>query len=172
MAPNSGIHYIEFMSWTDQHPDMAGAFAAIAEAKFVEQKAFRDAMSRLGAAVHVITTDGPSGKTGFTATAVCSVSDSPPTVLICINRGATSMPILRGNGVFCVNTVRAGDEIGGEPVAGRAKVAREARFDTGHEWMTLATGSPVLNSAVVACDCRVIEVKAVASHDVYFGMVE
>ena len=27
-------------------------------------------------------------------------------------------------------------------------------------------------SAVVAFDCRVIEIKAVASHDIYFGMVE
>jgi flavin reductase len=172
MAPNGGIHYIETMSWTDQHPDMAGAFAAVAEAKFVEQKAFRDAMSRLGAAVHVITTDGPSGKTGFTATAVCSVSDAPPTLLICLNRGATSMPILRGNGVFCVNTLRAGDEIVADTFAGRTKVAREARFDTGHQWATLATGSPALMSAVIACDCRVIEVKAVASHDIYFGIVE
>jgi flavin reductase len=151
---------------------MAGAFAAVAEAKFVEQKAFRDAMSRLGAAVHVITTDGPSGKTGFTATAVCSVSDAPPTLLICLNRGATSMPILRGNGVFCVNTLRAGDEIVADTFAGRTKVAREARFDTGHQWSTLATGSPALMSAVIACDCRVIEVKAVASHDIYFGVVE
>jgi flavin reductase len=172
MAPNGGIHYIEIMSWTDQHPDMAGAFAAVAEAKFVEQKAFRDAMSRLGAAVHVITTDGPSGKTGFTATAVCSVSDAPPTLLICLNRAATSMPILRGNGVFCVNTLRAGDEIVADTFAGRTKVAREARFDTGHQWSTLATGSPALMSAVIACDCRVIEVKAVASHDIYFGVVE
>jgi flavin reductase len=172
MAPTGGIHYIEIMSWTDQHPDMAGAFAAVAEAKFVEQKAFRDAMSRLGAAVHVITTDGPSGKTGFTATAVCSVSDAPPTLLICLNRAATSMPILRGNGVFCVNTLRAGDEIVADTFAGRTKVAREARFDTGHQWSTLATGSPALMSAVIACDCRVIEVKAVASHDIYFGIVE
>ena len=172
MAPNVGIHYIDQMSWTDQHPDMAGAFAAVAEAKFVEQKAFREAMSRLGAAVHVITTDGPSGKTGFTATAVCSVSDAPPTLLVCLNRGATSMPILRGNGVFCVNTLRAGDEVVADTFAGRTKVAREARFDTGHQWGTLATGSPVLMSAVVACDCRVIEIKAVASHDIYFGMVE
>jgi flavin reductase len=172
MAPTSGIHYIEAMSWTDQHPDMAGAFAAVAEAKFVEQKAFRDAMSRLGAAVHVITTDGPSGKTGFTATAVCSVSDAPPTLLICLNRAATSMPILRGNGVFCVNTLRAGDEIVADTFAGRTKVAREARFDTGHRWAALATGSPALMSAVIACDCRVIEVKAVASHDIYFGIVE
>ena len=63
MAPAAGISYIPGMSWSDQHPDMAGAFAAIAEAKIVEQKAFREAMSRLGAAVHVITTDGSSGKT-------------------------------------------------------------------------------------------------------------
>ena len=50
------MHYIGGMSWIDQHPDMAGAFAAVAEAKSVEQKLFREAMSRLGAAVHVITT--------------------------------------------------------------------------------------------------------------------
>jgi flavin reductase len=171
MAPNGGIHYIRSMSWIDQHPDMAGAFAAVAEAKSVEQQAFREAMSRLGAAVHVITTDGPSGKTGFTATAVCSVSDAPPTVLVCLNRGATSMPSMRGNGVFCVNTLRAGDEIIADTFAGRTKVAREARFDTG-QWATLSTGSPALMSAVVALDCRVIEIKAVASHDIYFGMVE
>ena len=171
MAPATGISYIPGMSWIDQHPDMAGAFAAVAEAKIVEQKAFREAMSRLGAAVHVITTDGSSGKTGFTATAVCSVSDSPPTLLVCLNRAATSMPILRGNGVFCVNTLRAGDELIADTFAGRTKVARESRFDAG-EWSTLSTGAPALMSAVVAFDCRVIEIKAVASHDIYFGMVE
>ncbi len=171
MAPTPEIHYIGVMSWSDQHPDMAGAFAAVAEAKIVEQKSFREAMARLGAAVHVITTDGAHGKTGFTATAVCSVSDAPPTLLMCLNRGATSMPALRGNGEFCVNTLRAGDEIIADTFAGRTKVAREARFDTG-QWATLSTGSPALMSAVVAFDCRVIEIKAVASHDIYFGMVE
>jgi flavin reductase len=171
MVPTGGIPYIHSMSWIDQHPDMAGAFAAIAEAKIVEQKAFREAMSRLGAAVHVITTDGASGKTGFTATAVCSVSDSPPMLLVCLNRGATSMPILRGNGVFCVNTLRAGDELIADTFAGRTKVARESRFETG-QWSVLSTGAPALMSAVIAFDCRVIEIKAVASHDIYFGMVE
>ena len=131
------------MSWIDQHPDMAGAFAAVAEAKSVEQKIFREAMSRLGAAVHVITTAGHAGKTGFTATAVCSVSDAPPTLLVCLNRGATSMPILRGNGVFCVNTLGAGDELLADTFAGRTKVAREARFDT-RRMGTLATGAPAL----------------------------
>ena len=159
------------MSWIDQQPDMAGAFAAVAQAKSVEAKTFREAMSRLGAAVHVITTDGPNGRTGFTATAVVSVSDAPPTLLVCLNRNAISTPILRGNGVFCVNTLRAGDELIADTFAGRTKITREQRFDHG-QWSKLSTGSPALMSAVVAFDCRVIEVKAVASHDIYFGMVE
>jgi flavin reductase len=172
MAPIAGILYsLGAMSWIDQHPDMAGAFEAVASAKSADPQSFREAMSRLGAAVHVITTNGHAGKTGFTATAVCSVSDAPPTLLVCLNRAATSMPILRGNGVFCVNTLRAGDELLADTFAGRTNVSREARFDTG-QWDTLSTGSPALMSAVVAFDCRVIEIKAVASHDIYFGMVE
>ena len=137
----------------------------------MDVKLFRDAMCRLGAAVHVVTTDGPAGKSGFTATAVCSVSDTPATLLMCLNRSATSMPVLRANGVFCVNTLRAGEEIIADTFAGRTKIAREERFASGN-WTTLATGSPVLLSAVVAFDCRVREVKSVASHDVYFGIVE
>jgi flavin reductase len=159
------------MSWIDQHDDMAGAFEAAAAVKSVDAQAFREAMSRLGAAVHVVTTDGPAGKSGFTATAVVSVSDNPATLLVCLNRAATSMPILRENGVFCVNTLRAGDEIIADTFAGRTKVTREQRFNTGN-WSTLATRSPALLSAVVAFDCRVIEVKSVASHDIYFGVVE
>ena len=159
------------MSWIDQHPDMAGAFEAVADAKSVEPQLFREAMSRLGAAVHVITTDGSAGRTGFTATAVCSVSDAPPTLLVCLNRGAVSTPILRENCVFCVNTLRAGEELIADTFAGRTKAPRESRFEVG-TWHKLTTGSPVLMSAVVAFDCRVIEVKSVASHDIYFGMVE
>jgi flavin reductase (DIM6/NTAB) family NADH-FMN oxidoreductase RutF len=37
--------------------------------------------------------------------------------------------------------------------------------------MELSTGAPVLSDAVVACDCRVIEIKAVATHNVIFAGV-
>ena len=52
----------------------------------VEKQAYREAMARLGAAVNVVTTDGPGGRAGFTASAVCSVTDTPPTLLVCANR--------------------------------------------------------------------------------------
>ena len=164
------------MSWIDQRPDdaMDGAFTAVAPDSpiaSVDAAAFRDAMSRLGAAVHVVTSAGPGGKTGFTATAVCSVSDQPATLLVCLNRRSNSAPLLSQNGVFCVNTLGAGESNIADIFAGRSGVHLEERFTVG-EWITLKTGSPVLASAVVAFDCRTIEIKAVASHNVIFGAVE
>jgi len=163
------------MSWIDQRPDdaMDGAFTAVAPEPVlsVEPAAFREAMSRLGAAVHIVTTAGPAGKTGFTATAVCSVSDQPAMLLVCLNRRANSAPLVAQNGVFCVNTLLANESKLADVFAGRSGVHLEERFSVG-EWTTLKTGSPVLGTAVVAFDCRTIEIKAVASHNVFFGAVE
>jgi flavin reductase len=162
-------------NWRDQRPDdaMVGAFDVIApvEVKAVEATRFREAMSLYGAAVHVVTTDGPGGKTGFTATAVSSVSDNPPTLLVCLNRRSAGAPILSMNGVFCVNTLRSEDEAIADTFAGRTGAVLGERFNIG-EWKKLATGAPALATAIVSCDCRVIEITAMASHNVIFGVVE
>ena len=151
---------------------MAGAFEAIGPEPVVTvgAAAFRDAMSRLGAAVHVVTTAGPGGKAGFTATAVCSVSDAPPTLLVCLNRRSQGGPILRENKVFCVNTLGADGQALADVFAGRTGAFNAQRFASG-SWSILKTGAPVLAESVVAFDCRVIEIRAVASHNVIFGAV-
>jgi flavin reductase len=166
---------MQAMSWIDQRPDdaMAGAFEAYGPdpVETVDAEAFREAMARLGAAVHVVTTAGRAGRTGFTATAVCAVSDQPATLLVCLNRRSQANAILCENGVFCVNTLRAdGAEIA-DVFAGRTDVERAERFGAG-EWITLRTGAPVLRAAVVGFDCRTIEVKAVGTHNVFFAGVE
>lgn len=159
------------MSWIDHSHDTAGAFAAAEASRAVDPKAFREAMSRLGAAVHVVTTEGPCGRTGFTATAVASVSDTPAMLLVCLNRSSGSGAIVRGNGLLCVNTLRASEAEIADVFAGRTGAKAADRFLVG-DWGTLKTGAPLLRSAVVAFDCRIAEVKAVASHDVYFAVVE
>ena len=163
------------MSWFDQRPDdaMDGAFTVVGpdSVRTVEAAPFREAMSRLGAAVHVITTAGPGGKAGTTATAVCSVSDAPPMLLVCLNRRSQTNPIVVENGVFCINTLgHDGAEIA-DIFAGRTGLGSGDRFATG-DWLTLSTGSPVLASAVIAFDCRIVEVRSVGSHNVFFGAVE
>jgi flavin reductase len=163
------------VSWIDQRPDdaMDGAFTALGPevVRTVEPAAFREAMTRLGAAVHVIATAGPGGKAGVTATAVCSVSDAPPTVLVCLNRRSQTNPAVVENGVFSVNTLgETGTEMA-DIFAGRTGLSGSDRFSSG-EWRTLSTGSPVLASALVAFDCRITEVRSVGSHNVFFGAVE
>ncbi len=137
----------------------------------VSKQAYREAMARLGAAVNVVTSDGPGGRCGFTASAVCSVTDTPPTLLVCVNRTNDSYPPLRENGVFCVNTLAGGHEDLSVIFAGLTDHAASARFDTG-TWHTLVTGAPVLSDATVAFDCRVTESVEVGTHTVFFAQVE
>ncbi|ELQ6015746.1 pyrimidine utilization flavin reductase protein F [Cronobacter sakazakii] len=128
-----------------------------------EQQAFRDAMSRLGAAVNIVTTDGPAGMAGFTASAVCSVTDSPPTLLVCLNRNASVWPVFQANGQLCVNTLAAGHEALSGLFGG--KTPMEERFAAAR-WHRGVTGSPQLDGAVVSFDCRVEQVVTVSTHDV------
>jgi flavin reductase len=162
------------MTWIDQPADgiAVGAFEPISPetVSTVDGKLFREGMSQFTGAVNVVTTDGPAGKAGFTATAVCSVSDTPPTLLVCLNRKSTSGPVLQMNGVFCVNTLGGEGEPVADMFAGRTGAVKDARFVTG-TWSTLKTGAPVLDTAVAAFDCRVVEIRTMGSHNVIFGAV-
>lgn len=137
----------------------------------VEKQAYREAMARLGAAVNVITTDGPGGRAGFTASAVTSVTDTPPTLLVCANRSNDSYPAFKANQVLCVNTLTPAQE-GLSPVfAGMTDHTMDKRFD-GYSWHRLETGAPVLDEAIVAFDCRITQIVEVGTHDVFFCSVE
>lgn len=163
------------MSWIDQFPDDLVGVPLVATGgkpcSPVAAPLFRDAMCRLGAAVHVVTTDGPGGKAGFTATAVCSVSDDPATLLVCLNRRSQTTQLLERNGILCVNTLNADETEIADTFAGRTGLVMGERFTAGH-WTVLKSGSPVLTSAVVALDCQIVEIKTVATHNIFFAVVE
>lgn len=135
----------------------------------VPAQAFRNGMARLSAAVHVVTTDGPAGRAGLTMSSVCPVTDSPATLLICVNRQASLHPVLSANRVFCVNTLEADQQGVSARFAGG--LPPPERF-LGAEWTTLATGAPVLLGALVAFDCRLVDCHEVGTHSVFYAEVE
>lgn len=124
---------------------------------------FRHAMSRLGAAVNIITTDGPAGRAGFTASAVCSVTDEPPTLLVCLNRSASVYQTFKGNGVLCVNVLGAGHQDISNLFGG--KTPMDERFAAG-QWSVGPSGSPLLEDASVSFDCRLSQITEVGTHDI------
>ncbi|MBT9246413.1 flavin reductase [Gemmobacter sp. con4] len=131
-------------------------------------QAFRDGMSRLGAAVNLITTDGPAGRHGITVSAVCSVTDTPPTLLVCINRNAFAHDAFVANGNLCVNVLADGHQ---DLSRSFARWTGEDRF-SGAQWSRLATGAPVLEGAAVAFDCRIVDSQPKGTHSVLFCEVQ
>ena len=112
----------------------------------VEINAFRDGMAMLASAVNVVTTGGPAGLAGFTATAVSSVTDQPPTLLVCMNRASYAHPVFAGNAALCVN-VLASDQQSVSGLFADRKVTMEERFAR-VGWRALETGSPALAPGV------------------------
>jgi flavin reductase len=129
---------------------------------------YRDAMACLGAAVSIVTTDGPAGRAGFSASAVCSVTDDPPTLLVCLNRSSSAYASVIENGVVCVNVLSSRHEHLSRLFGG--KVPAGARFAAA-AWSTLETGAPVLADGSAAFDCRIADVVNVGTHDVLFCRV-
>ena len=134
----------------------------------IEAIDFRNALSRLTTAVHVVTTNGTSGAHGFTASAVCSVSDDPPTVLVCMNRAARSHVHFVGNKTLCVNVLGTQHEPLSNVFA--SKLDSDARFEHG-VWDTLVTGAPALEDALVNLDCEIESVQDVGTHSVFMCRV-
>ncbi len=124
---------------------------------------FRNAMSRLGTAVNIITTNGPAGRAGFTASAVCSVTDEPPSLLVCLNRSASVYEAFKGNAVLCVNVLGAGHQDISNLFGG--KTSMDDRFAVGN-WSQGQAGSPVLDDAIVSFDCRLSQITEVGTHDI------
>ena len=130
--------------------------------------AFREGMSRLAAAINIVTTNGPAGVAGFTASAVCSVTDQPPTLLVCLNRSSSVAKIFETNRVLCVNALTSRHEDLCKLFGGATP--QEERFSRGN-WTASETGSPVLSDAVVSFDCEVADVVQSGTHHVLFCRV-
>jgi flavin reductase (DIM6/NTAB) family NADH-FMN oxidoreductase RutF len=133
--------------------------------------AFREAMSHVAGAVHIIATNGPSGLAGATATAVTSVSDNPPSLLVCLNQNSSTLAAINANGRFSINILAAGQKPLAERFSGQTGVQGAARFVTADGWQDM-DAVPTLAGALAVFTCRLSAVTPVGSHMVVIGAVE
>ncbi|WP_296404309.1 flavin reductase [Psychrobacter sp.] len=134
----------------------------------IEATDFRDAMSLLTTAVNIVTTNGNSGMHGFTASAVCSVTDTPPTLLVCMNQASRSHAHFIENKILSVNVLGAHHESISNAFASR--LTQTERFKQG-QWTKLTTGAPVLKDALVSFDCEIEQIQKVGTHSVFLCRV-
>ena len=136
----------------------------------IEAKTFRTAMARFPGAVTVVTTGNGDARRGITATAVCSVTADPPSLLVCLNRKTGTCAAVADSGLFNVNLL-PGD---GGPLAlafaGATGATGAEKFATG-DWKDDAHGLPRLSSAIATFSCEVTEQVQAGTHTLFIGRV-
>lgn len=134
-------------------------------------QSLRDAMRHVAGGVSVITAGIGADRTGLTVTSAVSLSMDPPTMIICVNRGASSWPVIQKHRHFCVNILGHEHRAVAERFSGRGGIKGPERYD-GASWTTLVTQASVLDGAVAAIDCEVEEFIERHSHAIVIGAVK
>ncbi len=136
----------------------------------MEGAAYRAIMRHQAGAVTVIAVGAAGARNGLTATAVCSLSDDPPTILACVRQTASAHDVIHRLGAFSVNLLASDQQTVAETFSGSLGISGEDRF-AGDNWTTLISGAPILRGALASLDCRLEEQHSFATHSIFIGSV-
>jgi flavin reductase (DIM6/NTAB) family NADH-FMN oxidoreductase RutF len=127
-----------------------------------------DAMRQLAGGVAVITAGRAPDRSGYTGTAVFSLSISPARIIISVGRQSSSYPIIRRQGLFGLNILNGEQRHVADHFAGRGGIKGEARYE-GAEWTVTERGVSLLVGALATAECRVDEIIERHSHAIVIG---
>lgn len=128
---------------------------------------FRGAMRRVAATVHVITITVDGQPMGMTATAVSSLTASPPSLLACVNQSASMHGALAAARHFCVNVLHA-DQVDVARAFSDSSM-RDVRFESG-DWVR-DDHAPWLRDAQASLICECNQLIAFETHSIVIGLV-
>ena len=140
---------------------------------FVETdvEAFRAAMRQLASGVCLVAHSVDGAPAGMTATAVASLSLEPPTLIVCLNRAASTYAGLAPGVAFGVSVLAADHRELAERFAGRTGVNEGERFREGR-WLIPPSGAPLLWDALAAFECEVEDIVERRTHAIVIGRVK
>ena len=131
------------------------------------QRAYRDTIGVLATGVTIVTATGADGPAGMTTNAVTSLSLEPLLLLVCFDRGARTLEVVREAQRFAVNVLRAEDRdlaaVFASKRGGREKFERVAHREI--------QGVPVIDSALAWIGCELRELVPGGDHVIGIGEV-
>ncbi|BEU99372.1 flavin reductase family protein [Novosphingobium olei] len=132
-------------------------------------QAFKLAMRRLAASVNIVTMAGPQGPLGMAATAVCSLSTQPASLLVCVNTSASMHADLTATEAFRIAILHQDQQA----IAGVfADPDRKAERFAGPHWRFDAAGIPLLENAQASILCKRDATFAYGTHSIIVGRVD
>lgn len=129
----------------------------------------REVMASFPTGVTVVTTNDRNGEPrGMTCSSLCSVTLSPPTLLVSLRSASPTLEALRSSGAFAVNLLHAG----GRPTAELFASGAADRFERVSWQVSPAGAGPhLVDDAHAVVDCRAYSAVAVGDHVLVLGQV-
>ncbi len=135
----------------------------------LDRDAFRSVLGRFASGITVVTTCDPAGRDhGMTVSAFCSVSLTPPLVLVCVAKNADMFRVLQEVPHFTVNILASHQEALSRRFA---DLDAEQRFE-GVGFRRGKFGAPVLHDILAYVECRTQERHDAGDHGIVIGEVE
>jgi flavin reductase (DIM6/NTAB) family NADH-FMN oxidoreductase RutF len=132
-------------------------------------QAMRNGMRRLPSGVCVVSAQAADGrKYAMTASSVTSVSDNPPSLLVCVNQQARICPVLTPSQRFAVNIL--GKDHQDISVLCATGDQGEKRFNLG-KWLLAPDQTPYLQDAEAVFECEVDLVQPYGTHNIIVGKI-
>jgi flavin reductase (DIM6/NTAB) family NADH-FMN oxidoreductase RutF len=132
--------------------------------------AFKNAMRLLVGGVTLLTTADGDERRGMTATAVCSLSATPPRLLACVNLQGSTYRVMSARRALTVNVLGAHHETLARRFGGARLEAGVDPFEAG-DWQIGVNGAPRLADAPAAFECSVEEMIVTRTHAIAIGKV-
>ncbi|WP_197434325.1 flavin reductase family protein [Agrobacterium vitis] len=126
---------------------------------------FRKIMRSPISSVAIVATGAVGNRAGCTVTAVCSLSDSPPSLLVCLNRQTTARAAIVEAGSFTVNYLAEGQEEDADCLAGRSGFQGDEKFGE-ERWRNGPHELPCLEDALAVVVCDVENIMEFGSHTI------
>lgn len=136
------------------------------ETKWESNEAFRAGMRQLASGVSLITGGTAAAPVGLVATAVCSVSIAPPTLLASINHNASAFAAIDAAGRFAVNVLGVGHHDIVEQFSRPER--RDERFRSG-AWVAHEDSPLLLEDAIAIFNCKVVERLHYSTHTIFLA---
>lgn len=134
----------------------------------VTRPQFADTMARLASTVCVVSSGSGSECLGRTATAVFSLSASPPSIVVSIKAGSALADTISKQDGFALAMLAQGQELVADAFAGR--VAAASRYLVGI-WADWPSGRPRLLGAAAGLDCVLSASILVGDHRLFVGTI-
>jgi flavin reductase (DIM6/NTAB) family NADH-FMN oxidoreductase RutF len=129
---------------------------------------FRNTMQYLCGAVTVISAEHEGHDFGMTATAICSVSDTPPTVMVCVNKTASIHQPLSEMGQFTISILNGSDIEVALQFSSKDENKRRERL----KHFTGAKGRRHISGAVAVLYCNIVREVDCGTHTALFAEVD